>query len=135
MEQPPKVNDVIKGDERFVCGFKFPSGYPEEPVQIGESVHGDNAHDPSRNGALFRVLMTRPAADAPAHLKPPVWQVFAVRLGGNGVDDPAGEHILIRISGKDELEIAGCMRLVFEPKSEWPEPEPKKTPTFLHRCC
>lgn len=136
MKQTPKVNDVFKGDERFVHGFKFPSGLADEPVQIGGAAgHPHNASDESRKKAMFRILRVEPFGNPDCAHGSFGYRIVAVRLDADMRDNPDGEQILFFVGRPDPLEIVGSMKLVFQPASEWPEPEPKDPPPFLHRCC
>lgn len=135
MKQTPKVNDVFKGDERFVHGYKFPSGYPDEPVQIGITTPSDNALDESRRDAKFRIQRVEPFGGADSAHGSFGYRIFAVRLNDDCSDNPNGEAVVLFVGRPDPLDIVGSMKLVFEPLNNWPEPERKDPPPFLHRCC
>ena len=134
MKEAPKVNDVIAADERFVHGFKFQSGDPDEPVQVGTTYPSDNSYDETRKNAKFRVVRVSPEVQeklfAVVGLK-----IWAIRLNDDDTDNPDGERIYIYANSPEEINIVGRMRLVYEPKSDWPEPKPVSRPPLLHRCC
>jgi hypothetical protein len=135
MKQTPEIDDVFKGDDSFVHGFKFPSGYQHEPVQVGVTKHSDNACDESRKDAKFRVLRVDPYGGAETAHGSFGYRIFAIRLNDDCSHNPAGEHIVLLVGRLRPLAIIGKMKLVFEPLSDWPEPAPKSPPVLLHRCC